>query len=353
IDLMLVSLLCRGHVLLHGVPGLGKTLMGKTLADTLAMEFRRVQLPPDLMPSDITGTDIVKEDPASGRHSLEFLPGPVFTNFLLADEINRTPPKTQAALLQAMQETEVTVGRQTFPLPKPFFVVATQNPIEMEGTYPLPEAQVDRFMFSLRVGYPSVEEEARIIKGTTGTAVAKATAALGTEEVVRLQEYVRGVPIADSVVNYAARLVAATRPGCGGTSRRSRRRDRGAALSFHSNRRRGPAVRSLFPLTLLALAAVAAADDRDREEAVAAERLCADELPRWKLTADGVALDNPKEPVLRWTNPAAGRVYGNTYVWLQNGRPAAAGCLFRNFHPYDSFNGELVALSGTKLVATR
>jgi MoxR-like ATPase len=216
IDLMLVSLLCRGHVLLHGVPGLGKTLMAKTLADSLAMEFRRVQFTPDLMPSDITGTDIIKEDPSSGRHALEFLPGPVFTNFLLADEINRTPPKTQAALLQAMQETEVTVGRQTFGLPRPFFVVATQNPIEMEGTYPLPEAQVDRFMFSLRVAYPSVEEEARIIKGTTGTAVAKAAAALDTEEVVRLQEYVRGVPIADSVVNYAARLVAATRPGCGG-----------------------------------------------------------------------------------------------------------------------------------------
>jgi MoxR-like ATPase len=216
IDLMLVSLLCRGHVLLYGVPGLGKTLMGKTLADTLAMEFRRVQFTPDLMPSDITGTDIIKEDPSSGRHTLEFLPGPVFTNFLLADEINRTPPKTQAALLQAMQETEVTVGRQTFQLPRPFFVVATQNPIEMEGTYPLPEAQVDRFMFNLRVAYPSVEEEVRIIKGTTGTAIAKATAALNAEEVVRLQEYVRGVPIADSVVNYAARLVNATRPGCGG-----------------------------------------------------------------------------------------------------------------------------------------
>jgi MoxR-like ATPase len=216
IDLMLVSLLCRGHVLLFGVPGLGKTLMAKTLAESLAMEFRRVQFTPDLMPSDITGTDIIKEDPSSGKHSLEFLPGPVFTNFLLADEINRTPPKTQAALLQAMQETEVTVGRQTFPLPRPFFVVATQNPIEMEGTYPLPEAQVDRFMFNLRIAYPSVDEETRIIKGTTGTVIAKASSTLGTEEVIRLQEYVRGVPIADSVVNYAARLVAATRPGCGG-----------------------------------------------------------------------------------------------------------------------------------------
>jgi MoxR-like ATPase len=216
VDLLLVGLLCRGHVLVHGVPGLGKTLMARTLANALAMEFRRVQFTPDLMPSDITGTDIVKEDPSSGRHAMEFLPGPVFTNFLLADEINRTPPKTQAALLQAMQEGEVTVGRQTYPLPQPFFVVATQNPIEMEGTYPLPEAQVDRFMFSLRVAYPSLDEEMRIIKGTTGTAVARATPALGTEEVVGLQAYVRGVPIADSVVSYAARLVSATRPGCGG-----------------------------------------------------------------------------------------------------------------------------------------
>jgi MoxR-like ATPase len=216
VDLLLVGLLCRGHVLLHGVPGLGKTLMARTLANSLAMEFRRIQFTPDLMPSDITGTDIIKEDHAAGRHSLEFLPGPVFTNFLLADEINRTPPKTQAALLQAMQEGEVTVGRRTYPLPPPFFVVATQNPIEMEGTYPLPEAQVDRFMFSLRVAYPTIDEEVRIIKGTTGTAVAKAAAAMGAEEVVRLQEYVRGVPIADSVVNYAARLVAATRPGVGG-----------------------------------------------------------------------------------------------------------------------------------------
>jgi MoxR-like ATPase len=216
IDLLLVGLLCRGHVLLHGVPGLAKTLMAKTLADTLAMEFRRVQFTPDLMPSVITGTDIIKEDPASGRHSLEFLPGPVFTNFLRADEVNRTPPKTQAALLESMQERQVTVGGERHRLPDPFFVVATQNPIEMEGTYPLPEAQVDRFMFSLRVGYPSIEEEMRIIKGTTGTAVAKALPALGPEDVVRLQEYVRGVPIADSVVNYAARLIAATRPGCGG-----------------------------------------------------------------------------------------------------------------------------------------
>ena len=213
IDFLLVGMLCRGHVLLQGVPGLGKTLMGRTLARTLDMEFRRIQFTPDLMPSDITGTDVIQEDAASGRQTMEFMPGPVFTNFLLADEINRTPPKTQAALLQAMQEHEVSVGRRTYQLKPPFYVVATQNPIEMEGTYPLPEAQLDRFMFSLRVKYPTVDEEVQIIKGTTSTRTGQAEVVLKAEEVVRLQELVRGVPIADAVVRYAARLTAQTRPG--------------------------------------------------------------------------------------------------------------------------------------------
>ncbi|MBW3543131.1 MAG: MoxR family ATPase [Planctomycetes bacterium] len=215
IDSMLIGLLCRGHVLLMGVPGLGKTLMARTLARTLDLEFRRVQFTPDLMPSDITGTDVIEEDTKTGRHAIAFMPGPVFTNFLLADEINRTPPKTQAALLQAMQEHEVSIGTKTYPLAPPFFVVATQNPIEMEGTYPLPEAQLDRFMFNLRVKYPSVDEEARIIKGTTGTLVAEAQPVLGTADLLKLQDLVRGVPVADDVVRYAARLVAATRPGQG------------------------------------------------------------------------------------------------------------------------------------------
>jgi MoxR-like ATPase len=215
IDSLLIGLLCRGHVLLHGVPGLGKTLMGRTLAKTLDMEFKRVQFTPDLMPSDITGTDVIEEDHTTGRHRVEFMQGPVFTNFLLADEINRTPPKTQAALLQAMQEQEVSVGRKTYTLKPPFFVVATQNPIEMEGTYPLPEAQVDRFMFNLRVKYPTVDEEVQIIKGTTSTRTAHADSVLKAEEVLRLQDLVRGVPIADDVVRYAARLVSATRPGVG------------------------------------------------------------------------------------------------------------------------------------------
>ena len=177
------------------------------------MEFRRIQFTPDLMPSDITGMDIIEEDPATGRRKLEFLPGPIFTNFLLADEINRTPPKTQAALLQAMQESEVSIGRRTYPLKPPFFVVATQNPIEMEGTYPLPEAQLDRFMFNIKVTYPTVNEELLIVKGTTGTHAAEVRPVLQTEEVIRLQELVRGVPIADAVINYAVRLVAASRPG--------------------------------------------------------------------------------------------------------------------------------------------
>lgn len=212
IESLLIGMLCRGHILLHGVPGLGKTLMARTLSRTLDMEFRRIQFTPDLMPADITGTDVMEEDQVTGKHSVSFLPGPIFTNFLLADEINRTPPKTQAALLQAMQEGEISVGRETYKIKPPFFVVATQNPIEMEGTYPLPEAQLDRFMFNLRVKYPTVDEEVQIIKGTTSTTTASASSVLQSDELLRLQDLVRGVPVADSVVRYAARLVAATRP---------------------------------------------------------------------------------------------------------------------------------------------
>lgn len=212
VDLLLLGLLCRGHVLLHGVPGLGKTLMARTLSQTLDLKFKRVQFTPDLMPSDITGTDVIEEMEGGGGHRLKFVPGPIFTNFLLADEINRTPPKTQAALLQAMQEREVSIGNTTYALDPPFFVVATQNPIEMEGTYPLPEAQVDRFMFNIRVQYPTVAEEAAIIRGTTGTSAAEPTAVLSSSDLLKLQEIVRSVPVSDDVVMYAARLVNATRP---------------------------------------------------------------------------------------------------------------------------------------------
>ncbi|MEM9586915.1 MAG: MoxR family ATPase [Planctomycetota bacterium] len=212
VDLLLLSLLCKGHVLLHGVPGLGKTLMAKTLAETLDLKFKRVQFTPDLMPSDITGTDVIEEQEGGGGHQLKFVPGPIFTNFLLADEVNRTPPKTQAALLQAMQEHEVSVGNTTYQLDPPFFVVATQNPIEMEGTYPLPEAQVDRFMFNVRVRYPTVQEEAEIIRGTTGAETQQPKAILNADDLLALQGIVRSVPVSDDVVMYAARLVAATRP---------------------------------------------------------------------------------------------------------------------------------------------
>lgn len=212
IDHLLLGLLCKGHVLLHGVPGLGKTLMANTLAKTLELGFKRVQFTPDLMPSDITGADVIEEQEGGGGHRLKFVRGPIFTNFLLADEVNRTPPKTQAALLQAMQEAEVSIGNTTYKLEPPFFVVATQNPIEMEGTYPLPEAQVDRFMFNIKIDYPTVDEEAAIIRGTTGTESQEAAAVLSADDMLRLQDIVRSVPVSDDVVMYAARLVNATRP---------------------------------------------------------------------------------------------------------------------------------------------
>lgn len=213
IDLMFLALLCGGHALLLGVPGVGKTLMTSNLAHVLTLDYRRVQFTPDLMPSDITGSEVLEEDPETRLHNRRFMQGPIFTNFLLADEINRTPPKTQAALLQAMQEQIVTIGNETYPLPPPFLVLATQNPIEMEGTYPLPEAQLDRFLFCIKVGYPSEEEEINIVRGTTALAEEKPQPVLSQEEIIEMQKAVRGVPVADDVVKYAVRLVQATRPG--------------------------------------------------------------------------------------------------------------------------------------------
>jgi len=212
IDSLLIVLLCRGHALMVGVPGLGKTLMARTIARALDMEYRRIQFTPDLMPSDITGTDIIEEDPDTGRRRLTFFKGPLFTNFLLADEINRAPPKTQAALLQAMQELEVSIGRQTYPLAPPFFVVATQNPVEQEGTYPLPEAQLDRFMFNIPVVYPSPAEECEIVKSTTSNVTVQQQPIVTAAEVLQLQSLVRGVPVANDVVSYAVALTGFTRP---------------------------------------------------------------------------------------------------------------------------------------------
>ena len=216
VDHLLTALFAGGHVLLVGVPGLAKTLLVSSLARVLDLQFSRIQFTPDLMPSDITGTDILEEDATTGRRAMRFIRGPVFANVVLADEINRTPPKTQAALLQAMQEREVTAGGQTFQLPPPFFVLATQNPIELEGTYPLPEAQLDRFMYNVRVDYPSQDEEERIVATTTSAYVPKLERVLGAQDILALQQLVRRVPVSEHVIRYAVRLARATRGAAGG-----------------------------------------------------------------------------------------------------------------------------------------
>jgi MoxR-like ATPase len=211
IEQMFAAIFTRGHCLLEGVPGLAKTLMVSTLARILDVQFKRIQFTPDLMPSDITGTNVLEEDEA-GRRNFRFVDGPIFTNILLADEVNRTPPKTQAALLQAMQEREVSIGQITHPLPEPFFVIATQNPIEQEGTYPLPEAQLDRFMFNIKVDYPSAAEEEQILSFTTRNEKPECRKVLSGRAIVNLQKLVGSVAVSEYIVKYAARLVRATRP---------------------------------------------------------------------------------------------------------------------------------------------
>ena len=218
VDNMIAAILAGGHVLLIGVPGLAKTLLIQTIAETLDLQFSRVQFTPDLMPSDITGTELLEEDHGTGKRSFKFAKGPVFGNIVLADEINRAPPKTQAALLQAMQEHTVTVAGATYALPEPFFVLATQNPIEQEGTYHLPEAQLDRFMFELRLGYPTKDEEERIVSTTTGAQTAVLKAVLGAEELREMQNLVRRLPAPPSVVSFAVEMARATRPGEPGAS---------------------------------------------------------------------------------------------------------------------------------------
>ena len=212
IEQILIALFTQGHCLLVGVPGLAKTLLIRTLAQSLALEFRRIQFTPDLMPSDITGTEVIQEDKRTGDRHLRFMPGPVFGNIILADEINRTPPKTQAALLEAMQEHQVTVGGTKHPVPEPFFVLATQNPIEQEGTYPLPEAQLDRFMFNVLIDYPSEDEELQIVLQTTADATSHVRAVLSADEILSLAHVVRRVPIADHIARHAIALTRRTRP---------------------------------------------------------------------------------------------------------------------------------------------
>jgi MoxR-like ATPase len=216
LDELLTCIFSRGHALLIGVPGLAKTLMIRTLAQCLSLSFNRVQFTPDLMPSDITGTEVIDVDKASGERSLRFIKGPIFANVILADEINRTPPKTQAALLEAMQELQVTVGGKRHSLDQPFFVLATQNPIEQEGTYPLPEAQLDRFMYNIMVRYPTEDEELEIMKLTTSGLEAKLSPVLSGQDILQLQQIVRRVPIADHVIKYAMALSRATRVTQGG-----------------------------------------------------------------------------------------------------------------------------------------
>ena len=212
LDQLLIALLSSGHSLLVGVPGLAKTLIIKTLADVLDLSFKRIQFTPDLMPSDITGTELIDIDQETGQRSFRFFKGPIFGNIVLADEINRTPPKTQAALLEAMQEHKVTAGGKTYNLDEPFFVLATQNPIEQEGTYPLPEAQLDRFMFNLNIEYPSNEEEIAIVRNTTALKTKSLTPIMTKSEIIIYQDLVRRVPVADNVIEYAVKLTTSTRP---------------------------------------------------------------------------------------------------------------------------------------------
>lgn len=218
VEEILIAIITRSHALLVGVPGLAKTLLVSTLAKTLQMTFKRIQFTPDLMPSDITGTEVIHQDPVSGARSFQFLQGPIFANIVLADEINRTPPKTQAALLEAMQERCVTIGGETRELPNPFFVLATQNPLEQEGTYPLPEAQLDRFLFLIKVGYPEEVEEYEIMNRGLASGGDSAGSVLDVENVIRAQEIVREVPVPDHVIHYAGRLVRSTRPDQAGAA---------------------------------------------------------------------------------------------------------------------------------------
>ena len=211
VDQTLISIFTKSHSLLIGVPGLAKTLLVSSLAETLKLDFKRIQFTPDLMPSDITGTEVIYQDPATNQREFKFLKGPIFSNIVLADEINRTPPKTQAAMLEAMQERKISVGGTDYPLPEPFFVLATQNPIEQEGTYPLPEAQLDRFMFMIKVDYPKADEELDIMKMATGEGQGQPEPVLNGEQIVELQQIVRKMPVSDHVFEYARQLVRVTR----------------------------------------------------------------------------------------------------------------------------------------------
>ena len=281
---LLLALFARGHVLLIGVPGLAKTLLVKSLAATLGWDFKRIQFTPDLMPSDITGTEILQTDPHTGARALKFVHGPVFTNLLPADEINRTPPKTQAALLEAMQEHAVTVSGQTLPLAPPFFVVATQNPIEHEGTYPLPEAQLDRFMFSLKVGYPTKDEEIKVVAETTSRELPALAAQFERSHLMAMQDVVRRVPVSQHVLDYAVSLARASRPREAGAS---------AFVSDHVEWGAGPRASQYLVLAaktralLRGEATPHTSDVRAIAQAVLGHRI----IPNYHATGEGVSAD--------------------------------------------------------------
>ena len=296
VDEILMALVAGGHALLVGVPGLAKTLMVRSVAEAMRLQFRRVQFTPDLVPSDITGTEILEEDSATGARSFRFVPGPVFANVVLADEINRAPPRTQAALLEAMQEHSVTASGTSMRLPEPFFVLATQNPIEQEGTYPLPEAQLDRFLFDIRVGYPPEGEEVAMLRATTGTAAVALTAVLDAREAMDLQHAARELPAADEVLQYAASLARATRPDTPAASEMVRRYVRwGAGPRAGQALVLGAKARAL----LAGRVAVAPADIRRVALPVLRHRV----LPNFAAEAEGITADRIVEDLLERIAP--------------------------------------------------
>ena len=291
-----MALVAGGHALLVGVPGLAKTLMVRSVAEAMRLQFRRVQFTPDLVPSDITGTEILEEDAATGARSFRFVPGPVFANVVLADEINRAPPRTQAALLEAMQEHSVTASGSTMRLPEPFFVLATQNPIEQEGTYPLPEAQLDRFLFDIRVGYPPENEEVAMLRATTGTSDVALTQVLDAREAIDLQHAARELPAADDVLRYAASLARATRPDTPGAPEMVRRYVRwGAGPRAGQALVLGAKARAL----LAGRVAVAPADVRRVALPVLRHRV----LPNFAAEAEGITADRIVEDLLERIAP--------------------------------------------------
>ena len=296
VEHLFMSLLCRGHILLEGVPGLAKTLLIKTLANAMDLKFNRIQFTPDLMPSDITGTEIIEEKQETGKRSFKFFKGPIFANIVLADEINRTPPKTQAALLEAMQEHKVTAGGISYKLEEPFFVLATQNPIEQEGTYPLPEAQLDRFMFNIIITYPSKDEEVDIVKSTTSTDETQINSVLTADDLFAYQKLVKDVPVADNVIQYAVDFVNSTRTTSNGYAV-------GAAKKWLEW---GAGPRASMYL-ILAAKAKALLDGRTTPDIADVQHMLNPVLrhriiPSFNAEADGISRDNILEKILEATN---------------------------------------------------